>query len=242
MSGICQANKNCGKKCTFKAKKEYGNIYCGVHKIYYQVVEAKAAAAPADVGASGTSNTSGEPAPVAPAEPAPIAPDLGDSATSNTSSEPVPAANVPTVAVVNGILTVKFNKQQAIAHFKKINYGDLPCYMEPLYVCMRRARETMDDEQLEIFEKNPRANVIINDSPIYKFKERYDAYRRGIDFYYETIIPIIHKYRKDKKNQQLYGAIAWHNFFTNERYAALTNNKSYCWNGKSREFIIEIID
>ena len=217
MSGICQANKNCGKKCTFKAKKEYGNMYCGVHKIYYQVVEAKAAAA--------------EPAPAA-AEPAPAAGEPVPAA-----AEPAPAAAEPAVAVVDGILTVKFNKEQAIAHFKKIHYGDLPCYMEPLYVCMRRARETMDDEQLEIFEKNPRANVHIEE----RHMEEYMAYRRGINFYYEAIIPIFIKYRKDKKNQQLYAAIAWHNFFTNERYEAIKNNSDYYWNGNSYDFIIEII-
>jgi hypothetical protein len=168
MSGICQANKNCGKKCTFKAKKEYGNIYCGVHKIYYQVVEAKAAAAEPSPAAA-------EPAPAA-GEPVPAASDVGYVVAHITSGEPV-------VGVVEGKLTVKFNKEQAIAHFKKIHYGDLPCYMEPLYVCMRRAREIMDDKQFEIFEKNPRANVHIEE----RHMEEYMAYRRGINFYYEAI-------------------------------------------------------
>ena len=172
-------------------------MYCGIHKIHYQVVQAKAAAA-----------------------------------------EPAPAVAEPAVAVVDGRLTVNFNKEQAIAHFKKIHYGDIPSYMEPYNVCIRRARETMDDEQLEIFEKYPRANVNIEEQHM----EEYMAYRRGINYYFETIIPILHKYRKDKKNQQLYAAIAWHNFFTNERYDAITNNKNYYWNSKSYDFIIEIID
>jgi hypothetical protein len=235
----CQAIKKDGKPCTFKAN--HGS-YCGVH----------ARTASLDLKSLSTPSPTSTPVPTSGAVPA---------QTQNTSGvEPevvqhvqnllydamlkygLTPSTISTVlgadAPVHTLKVVKLTEEEAYKYLLKKNRKELDNPIEPMYVCIRRVRETMGDDDLDIFEKNPRANIHIDDSHI----EEYQAYRRGIDFYYNTIIPILNKYRKEKSKKMLYTSIEWNNFFVNEIHNSIVNNKDIYWNNELYSHIIEIID
>jgi len=223
--------------CSFNANVKYGSHFCGIHKHLYTPPAPEPIPTPAP-----------EPIPEPIPTPAPtVEPEVVQHVKSLLSNAMLDSG-LFTPSAISTILEVKapphtlkvvqYTEDEACKYLKKMNWNKLEDSIEPMYVCMRRARETMDDEQLEIFEKNPRANVHIEEQCM----EEYMTYRRGINYYYEAIIPILNKYRKDKKKKDLYCAIAWNNFFTNEIHNSIINNQDIYWNRKMYNCIIEIIN
>jgi hypothetical protein len=122
-----------------------------------------------------------------------------------TSGAPVPIIETPiieTPIIIAAHLKtiVQYTEKEAENYIKSKNYGKYEMPIEPMYFCMLRARETMDDEQLEIFERNPRANVHIEE----QYMEQYQTYKRVIDLYYNTIIPIINRYIENNNREYFF--------------------------------------
>ena len=193
---ICQATTVDNRKCSFKANKKYGD-YCGIHKNFI-------------------------PPPPSPIIETPII------ETPVIETPIVIAAHLKSIVRENSVLpksdfvAVQYTEKEAENYIRSKHYGKIPYHMENFQYLVNRASDLMNKEQCDIFYKNPKAEINVKE----EYKEEYQAYRRGILFYYNTLIQIVNMYYENNNKKLLYTAVAWNNFFANDIYESHINNKN----------------
>jgi hypothetical protein len=138
------------------------------------------------------------------------------------------------------IKVVRLTEEQAITYMNGKSRNCVQRPDSPLNVATFLIKQMLNAEQALFFEKNPRADMSMHIKN--KDMPKYERCKKIIDFYYNTMIPIINKTKEEGKNIFLHALVEFNNFIVNYNNQS-SNSKTFgLWDRRYYNRIIKIVD